>query len=334
MKKSSVSEDFFSPAFLWVPLTLPVLCANNPAAHSVPQEIDKGADPQRQMAALREYRIDIVARRRMLVQHRHQFARLDFRSHFPHRAPGQALAGQRPVVQHLRHRCTPYCRHLQVTGLPLSRKVQPRWLPSLLIARQLWRARSSSVRGVAVALQVGGRGHHHALVVGQLDADQVGIGQAGDADRHVDAFADDVDHAVVQVQVGRHVAVLGQEGGQQRRHVLAPEAGRRRDQQVSRGARAALRHRRFRFFQFRQDALAIFEEGAPSSVSASLRVVRCSSLTPRRLSSASRRRPIMAGAMPSARAAADRLPRATTSTKVEICLNCPTCRPVICDKNA
>jgi hypothetical protein len=46
-------------------------------------------------------------------------------------------------------------------------------------------------------------------------------------------------------------------------------------------------------------------------------------LTPSLLSSASSRLPIIAGAIPSALAAADRLPRATTSTKVEISLNLP-----------
>ena len=60
---------------------------------------------------------------------------------------------------------------------------------------------------------------------------------------------------------------------------------------------------------------------APSLVNAILRVVRCKSFTPKRSSNASSRRPIMAGAMPSARAAAERLPRLITSTKVEICLN-------------
>ncbi len=62
-------------------------------------------------------------------------------------------------------------------------------------------------------------------------------------------------------------------------------------------------------------------KASPSLVSAILRVVRCKSFTPRRSSNASSRRPIMAGAIPSARAAADRLPLAATSTKVEICLN-------------
>src|SRR5690606_3508512 len=58
----------------------------------------------------------------------------------------------------------------------------------------------------------------------------------------------------------------------------------------------------------------------PSKVSVTRRVVRCSSFTPRRSSRASRRRDTTAGDMPSARAAALRLPRAATATKVAICL--------------
>ena len=58
----------------------------------------------------------------------------------------------------------------------------------------------------------------------------------------------------------------------------------------------------------------------PSWVSVILRVVRTSSFTPRRSSRASMRRPITAGATPSALAAAVRLPRAATATKDSICL--------------
>ena len=59
----------------------------------------------------------------------------------------------------------------------------------------------------------------------------------------------------------------------------------------------------------------------PSCVSVMRRVVRNSSLTPRRCSSASRRRPMIAGATSSARAAAVKLPRVATATKVSICLS-------------
>ena len=52
-----------------------------------------------------------------------------------------------------------------------------------------------------------------------------------------------------------------------------------------------------------------------------LRVVRTSSFTPKRSSSASMRRPITAGATPSAAAVAVRLPLAATATKDSICLS-------------
>jgi hypothetical protein len=92
---------------------------------------------------------------------------------------------------------------------------------------------------------------------------------------------------------------------------------------VACGVRATFGHRRFRFFQLRQDALAVFQEGRALIGQRQLARGALQQLDPRRASSASSRRPIMAGAMPSARAAAERLPLATTSTKVEICLNCP-----------
>ena len=59
----------------------------------------------------------------------------------------------------------------------------------------------------------------------------------------------------------------------------------------------------------------------PSGVSVRRRVVRWISLTPSRASSESSRRPIIAGASPSCRAAALRLPRCATLTKVVISLN-------------
>ena len=54
------------------------------------------------------------------------------------------------------------------------------------------------------------------------------------------------------------------------------------------------------------------------------RVVRTISLTPKRSSSASMRRPMMAAATPSACAAAVRLPLAATEVKVSSCLNLST----------
>ena len=59
----------------------------------------------------------------------------------------------------------------------------------------------------------------------------------------------------------------------------------------------------------------------PSCVSVMRRVVRTSSFTPRRSSSASMRRPITAGATPSACAAAVRLPLVATAAKDSICFS-------------
>ena len=74
----------------------------------------------------------------------------------------------------------------------------------------------------------------------------------------------------------------------------------------------------------REERLSTFWQSSrkawPSKVSVSLRVVRMSSLTPRRASSASSRRPMMAGVTFSLRAAAERLPRVETFTNAEICL--------------
>jgi hypothetical protein len=89
---------------------------------------------------------------------------------------------------------------------------------------------------------------------------KVRVRQARDADRDVDAFADDVHDAVGQVQVHAHFAMLGQEGGDERRDVLAPEPRRCGHDEVTGGARAALGHGRFRFFQFCKDPLAILKE--------------------------------------------------------------------------
>ena len=59
----------------------------------------------------------------------------------------------------------------------------------------------------------------------------------------------------------------------------------------------------------------------PSWVRPMRRVVRTKSLTPKRDSSASSRRPMTAGATPSARAAPIKLPREATATKVSSCLS-------------
>ena len=70
----------------------------------------------------------------------------------------------------------------------------------------------------------------------------------------------------------------------------------------------------------------------PSGVRLIRRVVRTSSLTPRRASRPSMRRPITAGATPSDSAAAVKLPLVAAATKVSICLRRSMARLDLCAK--
>nr|GEU28177.1 hypothetical protein [Tanacetum cinerariifolium] len=259
LQKSSVSGDFFSSVRLVCgpsPGPAPVVRLRVGAA----QEVHKRPYAQRQVPALREYRVDIVARRRVIGQHRVQLARLDLAAHFPHRPPRQPFAGQCPLVQDLAVVAAHVAAHFHHHVLAVFAE-GPAALAAFAADGQAVMARQVGQRvRRAVPLQVGGRSHHHPFVVGQLDADQAGVRQAGDADRNVDALADDIGHAVRHVERGGEVAVFRQERGQQRRHVLAAETGWRRDHQVAGGLGAAFRHGRFGLFQLCQDALAVFEK--------------------------------------------------------------------------
>lgn len=226
-----------------------------------PQEIDKYPDPQRQMAPLRENRVDVVARRGKFVQHRDQFAGFDLAADFPHRAPRQSFAGQCPVMQNLAVVADHVAGHLDGDDLAVLPET-PAALAAFTADRQaimLLQVVDSARH--AVPLDIGRRGHHDAFVIRELGADQRRVRQRCDTDRDVDPFADQVDHPVVQVQCEGNVAMFGKKGGHERRHVLPPEAGRRRNQQMAAGVGAALGDRRFCIVQVGQDALAILQEG-------------------------------------------------------------------------
>src|SRR5690606_6963665 len=75
-----------------------------------------------------------------------------------------------------------------------------------------------------------------------------------------------------------------------------------------------------RSFSSRRMRWASSRKALPSEVRDMLRVERTSSLMPNRASRALMRRPIMAGATPSWRAAAERLPSVATATKLSSCL--------------
>ncbi len=65
--------------------------------------------------------------------------------------------------------------------------------------------------GGAVFLEIGRRGADDAVVGGDLAGDERGILQFADADREIEALADDVDEAVGQVRVDLDIGVAGEE---------------------------------------------------------------------------------------------------------------------------
>ena len=68
----------------------------------------------------------------------------------------------------------------------------------------------------------------HAMVGGELAGDERAVLQFADADREVEAFADDVDEAVGQVEIELDLGILGQEVRQVGRDVQPAERRRRR----------------------------------------------------------------------------------------------------------
>ena len=77
--------------------------------------------------------------------------------------------------------------------------------------------------GDARSLQVGRRGHAEPPVIRQSHADQARIGQVAHTHGAVEAFVDDVDNAVRQVQRHADVGMQGDELRHQWRHVAATE---------------------------------------------------------------------------------------------------------------
>jgi hypothetical protein len=169
--------------------------------------------------------------------------------------------------------------------------------------------------------QVFGGGDDDAAVFRQPDGDQARIGQVAKPDRAVEAFVDQIDNAVGEIERECDVRMRFDEQGHQRCHVLAAEAGRRGDAQVAAGLDAAGGDAGFGVVRSLRMRWQSSRNAEPSKVRVILRVVRTSNFTPSRSSSASMRRPMIAGATPSAAAAADRLPRDATDTKVSNCLN-------------
>ena len=91
-------------------------------------------------------------------------------------------------------------------------------------------------------LEIARRADHPLRRLGQLAGAQAGILQLADPDRHVEAFADQLDIAVVQHHVHGDVGIFQQEIPQDRRQQVHAEIGRDRNPQQARRRRLHRRH--------------------------------------------------------------------------------------------
>jgi len=129
------------------------------------------------------------------------------------------------------------------------------------------------------------------VVPGQLHGHQVRAFQVGDADGEVEALVLQVDDALREVELDGQVGMGGEERRQVRRDVLAPEGGRRGDDEAPGRALGADAQRILGRAQVLEDPVAILVECGTLGVRVTLRVERLKSFTPRRSSSWSIRRP-------------------------------------------
>jgi len=157
--------------------------------------------PQRQVFALRKHCIDAIGRGGKVVENGHQGAGGHLAFYLPGGAPRDAQACQAPVVQHLAVAAVEPAVQAQVRQGAVDREGPAAGLAGVgaegeaVVLRQVvgvvWCARTR---------QVLRRGHAQPAVVGQAHADQAAVGQVAHAHRAVEAFVDDVDHPVAQVQ--------------------------------------------------------------------------------------------------------------------------------------
>ena len=230
---------------------------------------------------MRENGVNAVGRRSKVFQHRHQLARGNFRRHLPSAAPGNAVAGQAPVVQHLSVRAVERAAGFQIHnfGAPVAgaglavvalagaraghlKRPAPRLRGfagegQAIKARQLRR-----MGGRAVALEVSRGSHTQAAVVGQAHADQRRIRHIAHAHGAVVAFTGQVDHAVAQVQRQGDLGVVLAKPRHQGRHMATAKTRWRRNAQVAAGLDATSRHTGLGAGHIGQQALAVFQKSA------------------------------------------------------------------------
>ncbi len=108
----------------------------------------------------------------------------------------------------------------------------------------------------SVKLEVNATRYENAPAVAKAARGQARIAQGADADGEIEAFLDQIDIAVGQMQIERQLRMLGQEVGQCRRDMRQPESARRADAQGAAQRTAERTRGRLGFLQFGQQGFA------------------------------------------------------------------------------
>ena len=105
----------------------------------------------------------------------------------------------------------------------------------------------------AVALEIAGARAEHASVRCEAAGDQAGILELADPDRQIDALLDQVDEGIGHGEVDPERRMQGEEVGQRRRDVQAPEHHRHVEAQGAARRRLQLGHRQPGLLDLGQD---------------------------------------------------------------------------------
>ena len=116
--------------------------------------------------------------------------------------------------------------------------------------------------GVAVGVQVGGRGAYEAAVGGDAAGLDAGVGRGAEADAHVHGMFGQVEGAVGEIEDHFHVGIASREVGKGRGQVATAEAEGGVDAQQAAGHFAAAEQGALQVVQVVQDLFAAFQVAA------------------------------------------------------------------------
>jgi len=145
---------------------------------------------------------DAHGRRGQVFQHADQPPCPQILAHFPQGAPGQALPGQRPVMQHRAVVAGQAPAHLEHQSPGRIGRVPEHPAPLLTEGKAIVPGQVFQAFRPAAAGQIGGAGHHQAPHFPEAHAHQAGVGHLADAHGAVDALIDQVHQPVGEIDVG------------------------------------------------------------------------------------------------------------------------------------